>query len=82
MPGEKHLFFSPQERVTLTLTEMLTLIANNSISDEFYDLVSRHSSQPKIAQILIVISTINAWNRIAITTGMIPSNFQQVEETV
>ena len=75
-------FFTPQERVTLTLTEALTLIADNSINDELYDLVSRHFSHPKIVQILMAISTINAWNRIAITTRMIPGSFQQVEETV
>jgi AhpD family alkylhydroperoxidase len=75
-------FFTPQERVTLTLTEALTSIANNSISDELYDLVSHHFSQNEIIQILMAISTINAWNRIAITTRMIPGSYESRTNSV
>ncbi|NJM22405.1 MAG: carboxymuconolactone decarboxylase family protein [Richelia sp. RM2_1_2] len=74
-------FFTPQERAALALTEAVTLIAENSVSDELYDLVSRHFSHNEIIQILMAISTINAWNRIAITTKMIPGS-HRVEETV
>lgn len=54
---------------------------DNSVSDELYDLVSLYFSQNEIVQILMAISTINAWNRIAITTGMIPGSYK-VEQTV
>ena len=73
--------FTPQERATLTLTEALTSIADNSISDELYDRLSRYFSQPEIAQILMAISTINAWNRLAIATRMIPGSYE-IEKTV
>ena len=73
-------FFTTQERTALTLTEAVTLIADNSISDELYDRVSRHFSQSEIVQIVMAISTINAWNRIAITTRMIPGSYR-VEQT-
>ncbi len=69
-------FFTPQEKAALTLTEAVTLIADNSIGDELYALVKRHFSQNEIAQLLMTICAINAWNRIAITTGMIPGRYK------
>ena len=72
-------FFTPQEKVALALTEAITLIAENSVSDELYDRVSRYFSQNEIVQILMAISTINTWNRIAITTRMIPGSYSVAE---
>lgn len=74
-------WFTPQERVALALTEAVTLIAENSVSDELYDLVSRYFSSNEIVQMLMAISTINAWNRIAITTRLIPGSYS-VAKTV
>jgi AhpD family alkylhydroperoxidase len=67
-------FFTPQEKVALAFTEAVTLIAENSVNDELYQQVNSYFSLPEIAQILIAIATINAWNRIAITTRMIPGS--------
>ena len=74
-------FFTPQERAALTLTEAVTLIAENSISDELYNLVSGYFSDQEVVQILMAICTINAWNRIAITTKKIPGSYsvEQIE---
>ena len=74
-------FFTPQERVALALTEAVTLIAENSIGDELYARVSRYFSPQEIVQILMLISTINTWNRIAITTKMVPGSYS-LEEAV
>ena len=72
-------FFTPQERVALALTEAVTLIAENSIDDELYPQVSRYFSPKEIVQILMAISTINTWNRIAITTKMVPGSYSVAE---
>ena len=69
-------FFTPEERAALTLTEALTSIADNSISDEHYACLSRYFSENEIVQVLMAISTINAWNRIAITTRMIRGSYR------
>lgn len=68
-------FFTPQERAALAFTEAVTLIAENSIDDELYQKVSGYFSPNDIAQILIAIATINAWNRIAITTKIVPGSY-------
>ncbi|NEP36826.1 carboxymuconolactone decarboxylase family protein [Moorena sp. SIO3B2] len=65
-------FFSPEERAVLELTEAVTLISENQVPNSVYEEVSRYFSETEIAKLLMAIVTINAWNRIAITTKMIP----------
>jgi alkylhydroperoxidase family enzyme len=65
-----------EERAVLALTEAVTLIAGSPVADEVYEEVSRYFDSSKVAQILMAIVTINAWNRIGITTQMIPGSYQ------
>jgi AhpD family alkylhydroperoxidase len=69
-------FFTPQERAVLALTEAVTLIATHLVSDEIYEEVSRYFSPDEIANLLMAIVTINSWNRITITTRMVPGSYQ------
>lgn len=69
-------FFTAEERAVLALTEAVTLIATNSVSDETYDEVSRYFQPGEIANLLMAIVTINGWNRLAITTRMVPGTYQ------
>ena len=68
-------FFTPQERAVLAFTKAVTLIAENSVEDELYEQVSKYFSPQEIAQILMAIATINAWNRISIATKMMPCSY-------
>ncbi|NEN97850.1 MAG: carboxymuconolactone decarboxylase family protein [Moorea sp. SIO3I7] len=68
-------FFSPEERAVLELTEAVTLISENQVPNSVYEEVSRYFSETEIAKILMAIVTINGWNRIAITTKMIPGAY-------
>ncbi len=72
-------FFTNEERAALAMTEAVTLVAGNSISDDLYEEVSRYFTANQIAQILIAIVTINAWNRIAIATRMVPGTYPATE---
>lgn len=65
-------YFTPQERAALALTEAVTLVASSHVPDDVYEEAARHFSQQEISELLMAIVTINAWNRIAITTGLIP----------
>lgn len=64
------------------MTEAVTLIATNAVSDEIYDEVSRYFTQDEIANLLMAIVTINGWNRIAIATRMVPGSYdpQRLQE--
>ncbi|WP_085905632.1 carboxymuconolactone decarboxylase family protein [Kiloniella majae] len=62
--------FSEKERAVLALTEEVTLISEHGVSDRVYNRVGEHFSDEQIAQIIMAITTINAWNRIAIAIQM------------
>ena len=64
-------FFTEEERTILALTEEVTLISNH-VSDETYTQAARVLSETYLAQVILAIITINAWNRIGITTQLIP----------
>ena len=64
-------FFSPEEQAILALTEEVTLISNH-VSDATYDAAVAVLGEKYTAQVIMSIIVINGWNRIAITTGMMP----------
>jgi len=65
--------FTEQEQAILALTEEVTLIANHHVSDETYNRAASFFDEHYIAQLIIAIVTINAWNRIAISSKTIVS---------
>ena len=52
------------------MTEEITLIHKNGLSDETYQKATEFFSEEQIAQIIMAIVTINAWNRIAVSTHL------------
>lgn len=60
--------FTPSERALLDLTESVTLIHQGGVSDAVYQEAENQFGAEKLAQIIMGIVTINAWNRIAITS--------------
>ncbi len=61
--------FTEEERTVLAMTEEITLIQQNGLSDKTYQEAEKLFSKNYIAQIIMAIVTINAWNRIAISTN-------------
>jgi alkylhydroperoxidase family enzyme len=53
----------------LALTEEITLISNH-VSEETYENAAKYYDEKSLAEIIMMIITINAWNRIGIATGM------------
>ncbi|RZK66560.1 MAG: carboxymuconolactone decarboxylase family protein [Pedobacter sp.] len=64
--------FTKEEEAVLALTEEITLISNH-VSDETYNKAASFFDEKTLAQIIMAIVTINAWNRIAISTKLIVS---------
>lgn len=62
--------FTEQEKALLAITEEVTLIADHGVSDETYKKAAQFFDETFIAQIIMAVATINAWNRIAISTNM------------
>lgn len=65
----------PEERAVLAFTESVTLVCDTHVPGAVYEEVSRYSNQNQIAQILMTIVTINAWNRIGVATRMVPGTY-------
>lgn len=58
--------FTPAEKVILALTEEMTLIHHQGVSDTTYQEAETLLGQVRLAQAMMVIITINSWNRIVI----------------
>jgi len=67
---EAESFFTEEERIALKMTEEVTQISQHGLSEETYQKASKIFSEKQIAEIIIAIVTINAWNRIAISTHL------------
>ncbi|MES2238695.1 MAG: carboxymuconolactone decarboxylase family protein [Bacteroidota bacterium] len=65
--------FSEEEKVLLAITEEITLITNKGLSNETYAKAEQFFDKNQIAQIIMAVVTINAWNRIAISTNLEPA---------
>ena len=59
-------FFSPAERAALALTDALTLLPGNPLSDEVVAAAEEQLGTDGLAAATWIIITINAWNRVAI----------------
>ncbi|RYG35680.1 carboxymuconolactone decarboxylase family protein [bacterium] len=65
--------YTPAERAALALTEKVTRIADGGVPDELEAELREHFSEKQIVQLLMTIIHINAWNRLAVSTGMQPA---------
>ena len=61
-----------QERAALALTEALTEIAPDGISDEVYAEVREQFSEEALAALIFRVAIINAWNRANIAVRSTP----------
>lgn len=66
--------FTEKEKAILAITEEITLISNKGLSDATYAKAEQFFDQNQIAQIIMAVVTINAWNRIAISTHLEPAS--------
>jgi AhpD family alkylhydroperoxidase len=65
-------YFTEEERAILALTDEVTRISDHQVSDRVYNEAARLFDENYLAQLIMAIIAINAWNRIAITTRLTP----------
>ncbi len=58
--------YSDRERAALAWTESLTLVSDKGASDLLYEQLCKHFTEQERVALTLAITTINAWNRIAI----------------
>lgn len=69
-------FYTEAERAAIALTEAVTKISEAGVPQELYEQVRKHFDEGQFTNIIMVINAINCWNRIAISTGMVPGEYQ------
>ncbi len=69
-------FFSERERAALLWTEQLTLISLDHVPDAVYEQVRPHFTDEELANLTLVIATINAWNRFGISFRAVPGHYK------
>jgi AhpD family alkylhydroperoxidase len=65
-------YYTARERAAFALTDAVTLISETRVPREVYDEAAGQFPEEELAQLISLILTINAWNRIAITTRLEP----------
>lgn len=67
--------YTEKEQAALALTEAVTVLPDG-VSDEVYDRAAKHFEEQELAQLIALIFTINAWNRIGVTTRKVPGSYK------
>ncbi|MCW8332192.1 carboxymuconolactone decarboxylase family protein [Photobacterium sp. SDRW27] len=60
--------FTSEERAVLALTEEITHISKHGVSDTTYKQLAEYFEEVQIAQLIMLVSVMNTWNRIAVAT--------------
>ena len=60
--------FSDEERAMLAATEEITNISKKGLTEETYDNLKKYFDDKIISDIIMINVTINAWNRIAVSS--------------
>lgn len=65
-------FFDDKERAALDLTDHVTRLGEHGVPDDVWDTAVEHYGTEGVADLLMVIATINVWNRLAVPTRAQP----------
>jgi AhpD family alkylhydroperoxidase len=65
-------FYSPKERAALEWAEAVTLVSKDHVPDSVYALAAENLTEKELADLTMVVVTMNAWNRLAIGFRQLP----------
>ncbi|MFI8460908.1 carboxymuconolactone decarboxylase family protein [Kitasatospora sp. NPDC085464] len=66
-------WFTARERAALALTESVTLLTQGHVPDAVWAEAAEQFDETELAQLVALIATINAWNRIGVSTRLSPA---------
>jgi AhpD family alkylhydroperoxidase len=59
--------YTERERAALAWTEAVTLVSQTHVPDEVYEQARSQFSEEELVKLTLLVTTINAWNRFAIS---------------
>lgn len=65
-------FYTDRECAALALTEAITLVSETHVPDEVWQEAEKHFDATELATLVMLIGTINLWNRIGVSTRRQP----------
>ena len=68
--------FDERERAALALCEAMTLVADTRVPDDVWELARAQFADDELAQLVLAITAINAWNRLNIATRLEPGHYR------
>jgi AhpD family alkylhydroperoxidase len=76
---EEGPFFSAAERSVLALTESMTRLSEGGprVPDHLWRATASHYPDEEMAQLVMLLATINAWNRIGVGARMVPESWSE-----
>ena len=63
-------------RAALALTESMTVLERGGVPDAIWDEAAARFDEEELGHLVVVIASINAWNRLQITTKAEPGHYQ------
>ncbi|HYR89340.1 MAG TPA: carboxymuconolactone decarboxylase family protein [Terriglobia bacterium] len=69
-------YYTDRERAALEWTEAVTLVTNGHVPDSVYEKVRPFFKDKELADLTLAVATINAWNRLAISSRTVPGGYK------
>lgn len=69
-------YYTERERAALGWTEAVTFVAQGHVPDALVEEARRSLSDKELADLTLVVATINAWNRLSIAARLVPGTYQ------
>lgn len=64
--------FTKAERAALALTDAATRLDAEGVPDEVWNEAAAHYDDRQLAALVMTVATVNAWNRIGVSTRLVP----------
>jgi AhpD family alkylhydroperoxidase len=68
--------YSERERAALELCEAITLVAETHVPDAAWERARASFEEDELAQLVMAITAINAWNRMNVATRLEPGHYR------
>jgi alkylhydroperoxidase family enzyme len=67
-------FFTARERAAFAVCDAIALLSEAGLPDAVYEDAREHFDDEELAQLIFGCVTINAWNRIGVSTRLAPED--------
>jgi AhpD family alkylhydroperoxidase len=68
-------FFTDRERAALDLAEAVTVLTDGFVPDDVYARAAEQFDEKELALVIWAVTVINGWNRVCVTTRMLPGDY-------